>query len=154
MEAVRQWLLDGGKGMTFEGSSMVREQPIAGEYLVDHPMQPADPRVEGDIWIQRVGGGGGYGDPLERDPEAAMLDLRRGLISPEVAHQVYRLVWDPERMEVDIGATEAARREERKARLTRGRPYDEFVTSWRADSPPEHLGYLGSWDWEDGDREG
>ncbi|SFB49882.1 N-methylhydantoinase B/oxoprolinase/acetone carboxylase, alpha subunit [Amycolatopsis marina] len=148
VDAVRQWLADGGKGLTFEASSMVRDQPIPGEYVVTNPMEPADPRVEGDIWIQRVGGGGGYGDPLERDPEAAMLDLRRGLISPEVARQVYRLVWDAERMEVDVEATEAARAEERKARLTRGRGYDEFVTSWRADTPPEHLGYLGSWDWD------
>ncbi|PXY33234.1 hypothetical protein BAY59_09000 [Prauserella coralliicola] len=149
VDAVRQWLLDGGKGLSFEASTMVSSQPIAGEYLVGNPMQPADPRVEGDIWIQRVGGGGGYGDPLERDPEAAMLDLRRGLISPEVATQVYRLVWDEERMEADLEATEAARAEERRARLARGRGYDEFVAAWRADSPPEHLGYLGSWDWAD-----
>ncbi|TCP52999.1 N-methylhydantoinase B/oxoprolinase/acetone carboxylase alpha subunit [Tamaricihabitans halophyticus] len=149
VDAVRQWLVDGGKGLTYEGSSMVANQPIAGEYLVDHPMQPADPRVEGDIWIQRVGGGGGYGDPLERDPEAAMQDLRRGLISPAVASEVYQLVWDEERMEADIEATEAARARERQARLARGRSYDEFVEAWRVDSPPEHLGYLGSWDWED-----
>ncbi|MEU3274845.1 hydantoinase B/oxoprolinase family protein [Saccharomonospora sp. NPDC006951] len=149
VDAVRRWLLEGGKGLTFEGSTMVSSRPIEGEYLVGEPMQPADPRVEGDIWIQRVGGGGGYGDPLERDPEAAMLDLRRGLISPEVASQVYRLVWDEERLEVDIEATEAARAEERAARLSRGKGYDEFVESWRAESPPEHLGYLGSWDWHE-----
>ncbi|ASR38090.1 hypothetical protein BAY61_27235 [Prauserella marina] len=151
VDAVRRWLLDGGKGLTYEASTMVSEQPIEGEYLVGEPMEPADPRVEGDIWIQRVGGGGGYGDPLERDPEAAMLDLRRGLISPEVASQVYRLVWDEERMEVDVEATETARAEERAARLARGKGYDEFVASWRAESPPEHLGYLGSWDWQDGE---
>lgn len=149
VDAVRKWLADGGKGLTFEASTMVADQPIEGEYLVGSPMQPADPRVEGDIWIQRVGGGGGYGDPLERDPEATMLDLRRGLISPEVATRVYRLVWDAERMEVDIKATEAARAEERQERLARGRSYDDFVTSWRAESPPEHLGYLGSWEWTD-----
>lgn len=81
-----------------------------------------------------------------------MLDLRRGLISPEVAQTVYRLVWDSERMEVDLDATEEARTAERQARLARGRGYDEFVASWRTDEPPEHLGFLGSWNWDgDGD---
>ena len=30
-----------------------------------------------------TGGGGGYGDPAERDPEAVRLDLREGYVSEE-----------------------------------------------------------------------
>lgn len=151
VEAVRTWLAQGAKGLTYDAPSMVAERPLPGEYQVTNPVCPADPVVEGDIWIQRVGGGGGYGDPLERDPEDAMVDLRRALISPEVARTVYRLVWDEERLEVDVEATETARAAERKARLARGKPYAEFVAEWRADAPPEHLGFLGSWDWSSGE---
>ncbi|GAA1380303.1 hydantoinase B/oxoprolinase family protein [Pseudonocardia kongjuensis] len=150
IEAVRAWLAGGAKGITYDGPSMVADRPLPGTYEVGNPVQPADPVAEGDIWIQRMGGGGGYGDPLERDPRDAMTDLRRGLISPEVARQVYRLVWDPQRMELDGAATEAARTAERADRIARGRRYDDFVAGWRADTPPEHLGFLGSWEWPEG----
>ena len=39
-------------------------------------------------------GGGGYGDPAERDPAAVARDLRLGLVTPERVHEVYGL--DPE----------------------------------------------------------
>ncbi|ONM48476.1 hypothetical protein B0T44_18715 [Nocardia donostiensis] len=149
VDTVLRWLAEGGKGLTYDGASTVATQPVPGEYMVTNPMQAADPILEGDIWIQRVGGGGGYGDPLERDPESVMVDLRRGLISQEVATSVYRLVWDSEHMKVDHEATCAARDDERAERLRRGRPYDDFVASWRTDSPPDHLGFLGSWEWGD-----
>ncbi|WP_298849184.1 hydantoinase B/oxoprolinase family protein [uncultured Ruegeria sp.] len=43
-------------------------------------------RVEGDDYlIFDTPGGGGFGDPAERDPEALALDLRRGLVSAEGA---------------------------------------------------------------------
>ncbi|MBF6350160.1 hydantoinase B/oxoprolinase family protein [Nocardia flavorosea] len=149
VEAVRRWLAEGGKGLTYDGASTVAARSIPGEYTVTNPMLAADPIVEGDIWIQRVGGGGGYGDPLERAPEAVMVDLRRNLISPEVASALYKVVWDSERMVADHDATREARERERADRLRRGRSYDEFVASWRADSPPEHLRFLGTWDWDD-----
>lgn len=148
VEAVREWLAQGAKGLTYDAASMVSTQPLAGTYEVTDPVCPADPVLQGDIWIQRVGGGGGYGDPLERDPAEAMKDLRRGLISPEVARSVYGLAWDEERLEVDVAATEAARTAERQARIARGKPYDAFVADWRRDEPPAHLGFLGSWDWD------
>ncbi len=43
-------------------------------------------RVEaGDYLIFETPGGGGFGDPLERDPEALALDLQRGLVTEEGA---------------------------------------------------------------------
>ncbi|UWQ81556.1 hydantoinase B/oxoprolinase family protein (plasmid) [Leisingera sp. S132] len=43
-------------------------------------------RVEaGDYLIFETPGGGGFGDPLERDPEALALDVRRGLVTEEGA---------------------------------------------------------------------
>ncbi|MGV0642383.1 hydantoinase B/oxoprolinase family protein [Mycolicibacterium sp. XJ879] len=148
VNAVLQWLADGADGLTYDARSIMRDQPLAGTYEVSNPVQAADPIVEGDIWIQRVGGGAGYGDPLEREPAEVCKDLRRGLISEEVAHNVYRVAAD-DRGELDVERTREARAQARQDRLDRGMSYDAFVAQWRADDPPAHLGYLGSWDWSD-----
>ncbi len=44
-------------------------------------------------WIRGVeSGGGGYGDPLERDPEAVLRDVLEGWVSDRAAHDVYGVV--------------------------------------------------------------
>jgi len=47
---------------------------------------------KGDTYGIRSSGGGGWGDPLERDPTAVLDDVRNGYVSPEAAEQVYRVV--------------------------------------------------------------
>jgi N-methylhydantoinase B len=42
-----------------------------------------------------TGGGGGYGPPAERDPDAVRADLREGYISDEHAHRWYPSVREP-----------------------------------------------------------
>jgi N-methylhydantoinase B len=37
-------------------------------------------------------GGGGYGSPLDRDPEMVCTDVLEGLVSPEKARQIYGVV--------------------------------------------------------------
>jgi N-methylhydantoinase B len=41
------------------------------------------------IWCCVANGGGGYGDPLARDPEAVAFDLRNGFITEDAARGVY-----------------------------------------------------------------
>jgi N-methylhydantoinase B len=43
----------------------------------------------GDCLILDMPGGGGYGDPRRRDPEAVLDDARNGLISLESAEKDY-----------------------------------------------------------------
>lgn len=44
-------------------------------------------------WIRGLeAGGGGYGDPLDRDPEAVLLDVVERWVSPQAAHEVYGVV--------------------------------------------------------------
>jgi N-methylhydantoinase B len=50
-------------------------------------------------------GGGGYGDPLERDPEAVREDVVNGKVSVDRAREAYGVVVDPETGEVDEAAT-------------------------------------------------
>jgi len=50
----------------------------------------------GDVVVMDAAGGGGYGDPLERDPERVAADLADGYVSPEKAREDYGLVRDPD----------------------------------------------------------
>ena len=124
-------------------------KPLPGSYETRRPTQAADIHLEGDIWILQCGGGGGYGDPLERDPQAVMKDLREELITDWVAETIYRVVYDDEHLIVDEEATAAARTAERRSRIARGKPYDEFVAGWRRDEPPAEVPFFGSWSWEE-----
>jgi N-methylhydantoinase B len=45
-----------------------------------------------DVLIMIAASGGGYGDPLERDPAAVLADVRQGLVSPDAASEVYGVV--------------------------------------------------------------
>ena len=46
----------------------------------------------GDVFELRVGGGGGYGDPLDRAPELVVEDVHSGWVSVEAAESVYGVV--------------------------------------------------------------
>ena len=63
----------------------------------------------GDVISFYSAGGGGYGDPLKRDPAAVEKDVRYGYVSVEKAREDYGVVIDPETMAVDAGATELLR---------------------------------------------
>ncbi|MGE4616480.1 MAG: hydantoinase B/oxoprolinase family protein [Gammaproteobacteria bacterium] len=56
-------------------------------------------------------GGGGWGDPLERDIELARMDVIRRLVSIGSAEKHYGIVMDPDNYEVDVTATEKLRKE-------------------------------------------
>jgi len=47
------------------------------------------PLKRGDVVLTQTGGGGGYGDPAQRDPEAVRLDVVDGFVSPQAARDVY-----------------------------------------------------------------
>lgn len=92
------------------------------------------------------GGGGGYGDVLERDPEDIVRDWRDGIVSRRVIETLYQVVMNYDTGAVDLEATERARAEERKRRLARAVPFKEFAARWTQALPPAHLPYYGSWD--------
>ena len=108
---IRPWGLFGGR------------PGAPGEYLIRKP----DGRVlrlrskctvkmtQGDILIIRTPGGGGYGDPYERDPSLVLRDVVDGLVSASAARRDYGVMIDEERMTVDLEATEELRRRRRRA---------------------------------------
>ena len=50
-------------------------------------------------------GGGGYGDPFERDPKAVERDVQYGYVSIERAKQDYGVIIAPESLKLDLDAT-------------------------------------------------
>jgi N-methylhydantoinase B len=60
----------------------------------------AYPLAPGSVVELRTGGGGGFGDPLERDPERVRADVRNGYVSVEAAARDYGVVLDPETLEL------------------------------------------------------
>ena len=71
---------------------------------------------EGDVYRSIQAGAGGYGDPLERDPEAVLKDVLQEKVTVDRARTHYGVVFSTEPLEVDRKATEALKdriREER-----------------------------------------
>jgi N-methylhydantoinase B len=57
----------------------------------------------------RPAGGGGYGDPLEREPERVLRDVMDGYVSEKAARDLYGVLIDTETWTVDVTATKRAR---------------------------------------------
>lgn len=74
------------------------------------PTKFTRPIRHGDVLRNVTAGGGGYGDPLERDPEAVLRDLRDGKVTREAARAKFGVALDPRSLAVDEEATLALRR--------------------------------------------
>lgn len=64
----------------------------------------------GDVLVNATGGGGGFGNPLVRDPAAVARDVRNGFVSFEAAARDYGVVVNDD-FTVDVEATIKAREE-------------------------------------------
>ncbi len=72
---------------------------------------------EDEIWVGYSTGGGGRGDPLERDPEAVLESVFDGMISLESAEKVHGVAISAATMTIDFAKTAQLRE---KIRATRG----------------------------------
>ena len=79
----------------------------------------------GDAYVLASGGGGGFGSPLERAPEAVARDVAQGYVSRRSAHALYGVLFSPDGQEVDLAATDALR--ERMCAV--GLPCDEAAAA-------------------------
>jgi N-methylhydantoinase B len=64
----------------------------------------------GEVLVNNTGGGGGYGDPFQREPGRVADDVRNGFVSVAAAEREYGVVIDQQTQSVDEAAT-ARRRE-------------------------------------------
>ena len=77
----------------------------------------------GDVVRWVLPGGGGWGDPLDRDPGRVLRDVRNELVSPAAAERDYGVVVDTGRWTVDEAATASLRAERRAAQTGREVPF-------------------------------
>ncbi|MYH69487.1 MAG: hypothetical protein F4147_05110 [Gammaproteobacteria bacterium] len=63
------------------------------------------------------GGGGGFGDPLERDPDQLVQDVLNEYVSVDEARKLYGVIINGETLQVDQAGTEEERQTIRKKRL-------------------------------------
>jgi acetophenone carboxylase len=126
--------------------ALVDPSATGGEVVIGPGIRSSRIHDSGDVYVGLTPGGAGYGDVLDRDAQAVVDDVRRGVISTWSAREVWKVVFDDATLVVDAEATEALRRAERLERVARGRPYDEFVAEWSQRQPPQEvLEYFGAW---------
>lgn len=100
-----------GVARTEEGLRQVsKEEEDFGSRTGNKYIQPED------LLYCRPPGGGGYGNPYERDVRLVEEDLLDEYITPEVARRDYGVVWDESLKRVDEEATRKQRQELRESR--------------------------------------
>ena len=73
---------------------------------------------KGDLYRCVQAGGGGYGEPQDRDVNAVLEDFNQEKLTPEYAKREYGVVIDPESGDVNIQATAALRHKLKNANIT------------------------------------
>jgi acetophenone carboxylase len=134
--------------MTLPSKSWItyEKKGIGGEYEADKYPSPPRPVKEFDIVAGGSAGGGGYGDPIERDPQLVMKDLEEGIISHRIARDIYQVAYYQETLLVDEEKTEALRKAERENRKKRGVKYSDFERKWLKLRPDQEiLKFYGDW---------
>ena len=133
---------------------LVTKRSIKGDYEFEHYMHLPHLVNNGDIFVDISCGEAGYGDVLERDPETVMEDIRRQIISHNVAQKICFVAYDPETLIVDQTETKELRQKERERRKSRGKSYSDFMKEWSQKRPPEEaLIHYGSWPYAEKVRE-
>ncbi len=94
-----------------------------------------------DVWVFAWSGAGGYGDPVERDPELVLEDVRAGRVTREWAERAYGVVLEDDGS-VDAHATETARSKLVEERLAEGKPWEGDADGDEADGPAPPDGRL------------
>jgi acetone carboxylase, alpha subunit len=125
---------------------VMNEQPFeGGRYSTYHMGLQFDVAKDGELYMISQGAGGGYGDPLDRDPESVVRDAELNRITAKVAHDIFAVAYDEVTFRLDAEATSELRAQARKDRIRRGTPYQQFVDEWVSEEPPADLLYFGSW---------
>ena len=92
---------DGLNGQVLLRPGTKREAHVGGVY---------ESMATNEVLVNQSGGGGGWGNPLERDTASVLEDVRNGFVSTESAKRDYGVVINATSMVVDKPATLKARK--------------------------------------------
>jgi N-methylhydantoinase B len=116
-----------------------------GELEGEHDLVPAKSfdraPTPDDVWVFAWSGAGGYGDPVERDPELVREDVAAGRVSRDWAEQAYGVVLADDGS-VDASATDAARERVVAERLAEGSRWEGDADGADGDGPAPPDGRL------------
>ena len=109
-------------------------QPSANSLNPETENRPLESKITmnigyGTVFRHELAGGGGWGNPLERDVDKVLADVRNELVSPEAAFADYGVAVDTATWSVDAAATETQR-----AALRARRPAEVAKVLWQ--EPP------------------
>ena len=104
----RPWGLHGGHDGTFSKTifNPGRENRELGKITM--------PLKKGDVILLRTAGAGGWGNPLERDPNMVLDDVRNEKVNFKRAREVYGVIIDEKTMEIDKPETHKIRQTMKK----------------------------------------
>jgi N-methylhydantoinase B len=115
-----------GRVILNPGTPGERELPSQGDGIV---------LSRGDLLRLETCGGGGWGDPLTREPERVRQDVARGFITARGALEDYGVALDATTLEVDKTGTDEERARRARARtlplIDRGPGFDQAESRWR-----------------------
>lgn len=89
------------------------------------------PVKEYDLFSQTTGDAGGFGDPIERNPELVLKDYINGLTTLRTAEKVYCVVINSKTNSLDYEATKELRERRRKERKEMAIPAKEYIQKTR-----------------------
>jgi N-methylhydantoinase B len=113
-----------GIGELIDANTHMRDLLAAGGSVQRFDSKPGHfPLHRGDVLAYSFQGGGGYGDPLRRDPARVARDVAGGFVTPHWASALYGVVLRDG--VIDAQATRARRREIRSERLGGRTPKSE-----------------------------
>jgi len=106
------WGVEGGEYGTCNHMVIIRD----GEEIWDGGRKLNFSLQKDDVVSIRSGGGGGWGDPLERDPEFVLKDYKRGLVTSDTAKEKYGVVIDEENEKIKTDPTRELRDKKKEKR--------------------------------------
>jgi N-methylhydantoinase B len=119
-QRTQPWGLYGGRAAAANDAYVERQD---GTIEMVPAKFDALPLAPGDAFVMRTGGGGGWGDPFERDPALVMRDVRIGLLSLDQAREIYGVAIDAKIRTIDEAETARLRGAERgREWIDRGEP--------------------------------
>ncbi len=118
------WGVAGGKSA---GSGRAVINPGRPDERVVPPISDSHIVKRGDIVRIETGGGGGWGDPFDREPLRVLTDIRGGFVSREAAEREYGVVVTADGKSIDADATSARRAHHPATKLFHRKAYADAM---------------------------